>query len=89
MRSRDGLERIQVEDSATVGDLQQKIAEQLQVPVTNQVLSKDIKLLVSKAPKDFADMRDPHRRLSQLGMSNGAMVFLYYSGERQIAGADF
>jgi nuclear protein localization family protein 4 len=86
LRSRDGLERIQVDANATVADLQQKIAEQLQVSVHDQVLSQNHALLISKTPQEFVDMRDPSKSLAQLGLANGSMVFLYYSGERNIAG---
>lgn len=42
---RDGLERIEVKDGATVGDLRTKIHEQLHIPREDITLSQDAKLV--------------------------------------------
>ncbi|KAL3696857.1 hypothetical protein R1sor_010933 [Riccia sorocarpa] len=89
IRSRDGLERVTVDPGATVGKLQQAIEENLQVPVSNQLLSTNQNLLLSKSPNlaaEFTDMNNPAAPLSSLGISHGSVVFLSYNGERVIAG---
>ncbi len=42
---RDGLERIEVADSATLGDLRAKIHQQLDIPIEQITLSQDAKLV--------------------------------------------
>lgn len=90
MRSRDGLERVTVAANATVGDLQKTIAETLNVPISNQLVSRNQALLLSKDPSvnasQFSDMQNPAVTLSSLGIAHGAVLFLSYSGERVIAG---
>jgi len=90
MRSRDGLERVTVAANATVGDLQKTIAETLNVPISNQLVSRNQALLLSKDPSvnasQFSDMQNPAVTLSSLGITHGAVLFLSYSGERVIAG---
>lgn len=88
LRSRDGLERVQVGSSATVGDLQAAIAETLNVPVSSQLLSRNQALLLSKDPvngREFADMQNPGVTLASLGIGHGTLLFLYYSGNRVVA----
>lgn len=89
IRSRDGLERVTVEGNATVGQLQSAIAETLNVPVSNQLLSRNQALLLSKDAENttkFGDMQNPSASVSSLGIAHGAVIFLAYSGERVIAG---
>lgn len=89
LRSRDGLERVTVGNTATVGELQAVIEETLNVPVSSQLLSRDKALLLSKDPvigKEFADMQNPGATLSSLGIAHGSVLFLFYSGNREIAG---
>lgn len=86
LRSRDGLERVTVDAGATVGDLKQKISEQLSLPPVAQMLSTNQELLLSKAPQEFSDMRDSGAPLSSLGVAHGALVYLAYAGERAVAG---
>ena len=42
---RDGLERVEVSDNGTVGDLKKAIQERLNVPADDQVLSKQRELV--------------------------------------------
>lgn len=86
LRSRDGLERVSVADSATVGDLKRAIAQNLGVPVEEQRLSKDQKLLLSKEPELFQDMSADFVPLESLGINNGSFLFWRYERERSIPG---
>ncbi|KAG6554767.1 hypothetical protein Mapa_003786 [Marchantia paleacea] len=89
IRSRDGLERVTVDPNATVGKLQQAIEENLQVPISNQLVSTNQGLLLSKSrdlASEFTDMKVPSASLSSLGIAHGSVVFLSYNGERVIAG---
>ncbi|CAM6028636.1 unnamed protein product [Sphagnum balticum] len=89
VRSRDGLERVTVNANATVKQLQYAIAETLNVPVSQQLLSRNQALLLAKgADRDapsFTDMKNLGFSLSFLGLTHGAMVYLVYSGERVVA----
>ncbi|XP_051138382.1 NPL4-like protein 1 [Andrographis paniculata] len=93
IRSRDGLERVSVDNpAATVAELKFAIESQLRVPVHAQILSTNQNLLLAKAPGDlnkFTDMLDPNARVSALGISHGSIVFLAYEGERTVAGPAF
>ncbi|KAF8056357.1 NPL4-like protein 1 [Scenedesmus sp. PABB004] len=86
LRSRDGLERIQVDDGATVGELQQAIQAQLGVPVEQQRLSTDPALLTAKDGGAGVSLLsgDAAVRLSALGVAHGALLFLSYDMERQV-----
>ncbi|XP_068657818.1 NPL4-like protein 2 [Aristolochia californica] len=90
IRSRDGLERVNVPDPhATVGDLRTLIESQLRVPFSNQTLSRNQNLLLAKTPeqlRQLADMSDPSVSLSSLGISHGSIVYLSYEGERSVTG---
>ncbi|XP_024373871.1 NPL4-like protein 2 isoform X1 [Physcomitrium patens] len=89
LRSRDGLERVTLANNATVGDLQAAIAENLNVPVSSQLLSRNQALLLSKDPvngKEFADMQDSGATLSSLGIAHGSLLYLFYSGNRVVKG---
>ncbi|KAF5744172.1 hypothetical protein HS088_TW08G00768 [Tripterygium wilfordii] len=90
IRSRDGLERVSVDDPhITVAQLQSLIQNQLRIPTHNQTLSTNQNLLLAKTPSDllrFTDMSNPNTKLSSLNLSHGSIVFLAYEGERTIAG---
>lgn len=90
IRSRDGLERVTVDNPhATVAQLKALIQSQLQIPFHNQTLSTNQNLLIAKTAGDFsrfADMADPNATLSSLNLSHGSIVFLAYDGERTVAG---
>ncbi|EFJ04855.1 hypothetical protein SELMODRAFT_187743 [Selaginella moellendorffii] len=90
IRSRDGLERVSVHPKATVLELQMAIERELQVPVSAQYVSRNQSLLMAKDPSGAAlmaaDMRDPSAALSSLGIGHGSVVFLFYSGKREVAG---
>eukprot|EP00249_Psilotum_nudum_P008165 c21083_g1_i1 orf=324-1562(-) len=92
IRSRDGLERANVDPSATVGQLQSVIESEFQVPVSAQLLSRNQGLLLAKgaaaaaAASNFIDMKDPSATLASLGLSHGSVVFLSYEGERNVKG---
>lgn len=53
IRSRDGLERIQVDDRSTVLALKQALHQQLHIPLEDMQLSKDPKLLTAKSSEGF------------------------------------
>ncbi|KAJ4727574.1 NPL4-like protein [Melia azedarach] len=93
IRSRDGLERVTVDNSKiTVAQLKTLIQSQLQIPVENQTLSTNQNLLLAKSASDvqqFTDMSNPNTPLSSLNISHGSIVFLSYEGERQIKGPSF
>jgi nuclear protein localization family protein 4 len=84
LRSRDGLERVMVPPTATVADLQAAIASTLNVPVSAQRLSRDQAVLLSKDPASFSDMETPSTPLSSLGVKHGSLLFLAYSGNREV-----
>ncbi|KAH1107194.1 hypothetical protein J1N35_010962 [Gossypium stocksii] len=90
IRSRDGLERVQVGGPhVSISQLKALIGSQLQIPIHNQTLSTDRNLLLAKTPADllrFTDMSDPSRPLTSLNLSHGSVVFLYYQGERTVRG---
>jgi len=79
LRSRDGLERVEVPNNATVNVLKITVEGQLGIPYHEQTLSRDQGLLKSHANSaQYKDLADPNMVLSKLGLSNGAMVFLRY-----------
>jgi len=85
IRSRDGLERVDVTDNATVHDLREAIQEKLGVPYHDQQLSKDQGLLRAAArPSDFKDMINDRATLRSLGVTHGALIFLRYSVDREV-----
>ncbi|XP_010512698.1 PREDICTED: NPL4-like protein 1 [Camelina sativa] len=92
IRSRDGLERVSVDDEAhvtTVSQLKTLIQDQLQIPIHNQTLSTDRNLLLAKSPSEFlsfTDMTDPNLPLTSLNLSHGSILYLAYEGERTIRG---
>lgn len=90
IRSRDGLERVSVDNPhTTVAELKVLIQSQLQIPVQNQTLSANQNLLLAKAPHDllqFTDMANPNTPLSSLNLTHGSIVFLAYEGERTVRG---
>ncbi|XP_028762298.1 NPL4-like protein 1 [Neltuma alba] len=93
IRSRDGLERVSVDNPhITVAQLQSLIQSQLQIPIHNQTLSTNQNLLLAKTHEDllrFTDMSNPNTPLSALNLSHGSIVFLAYEGERRVAGPAF
>lgn len=84
LRSRDGLERLELDDECTVGGLQRKIQEQLKIPLSKQILSKDKRLLVSKDPESFEDLQDATYTLTSLGIRHGEMLYMWYDMEREV-----
>ncbi|XP_027350778.1 NPL4-like protein 1 [Abrus precatorius] len=94
IRSRDGLERVTVENprATTVSQLKSIIQTQLGIPVQNQTLSTNQNLLLAKSLEDllrFTDMSNPDAPLSSLNLSHGSIVFLAYDGERRVPGPAF
>ncbi|KAG2443114.1 hypothetical protein HYH02_009527 [Chlamydomonas schloesseri] len=84
LRSRDGLERIEVEDGASLSALKGAIHARLGIPLDDMHLSKQPALLTSKEPYSFRDMAINDASLKSLGVSHGDMVYLLYSFERQV-----
>eukprot|EP00850_Spirogloea_muscicola_P023375 SM000352S13423 [mRNA] locus=s352:49201:51198:+ [translate_table: standard] len=87
VRSRDGLERVEVPAGATVAALRERIAAQLGVAAEEQTLSARQEVLLSPAPRAFADMADPGARLDALGLAHGSIVFLAYAAGARVAAA--
>ena len=86
LRSRDGLERIEVSDIGTLHDLKQAIHSKLSIPINDILLSKDSTLLTTKDdPRaTYRDLNDDSASLISRGVSHGEMVFMLYSFERQV-----
>ncbi|XP_047957091.1 NPL4-like protein 1 [Salvia hispanica] len=93
IRSRDGLERVSIDNPrATVAALKSGIESQLRVPVQAQILSTNQNLLLAKSQTDltrFTDMIDPNTALAALNIGHGSIVYLAYEGERTVAGPAF
>ncbi|KAH6762868.1 Nuclear pore localization protein NPL4 [Perilla frutescens var. hirtella] len=93
IRSRDGLERVSIDNPrATVAVLKSAIESQLRVPVQAQILSANQNLLLAKTQADltfFTDMIDPNTGLASLNIAHGSIVYLAYEGERTVAGPAF
>lgn len=93
IRSRDGLERVSIENPrATVAALKSEIESQLRVPVQAQILSTNQNLLLAKTQADltrFTDMIDPNIGLASLNIGHGSIIYLAYEGERTVAGPTF
>jgi len=83
IRTRDGTERLTVQDNSTIKELQVLIEQSLKVPVADQRLSLLQGLLMSKNPDAFTDMKDSGKTLRGLGVQNGDLVYLAYSVERE------
>ncbi|CAK8544236.1 unnamed protein product [Lathyrus sativus] len=91
IRSRDGLERVKLENpnGTKVSELKSIIEQQLRIPTHNQTLSTNQNLLLAKSREDllrFTDMSNPNTPLTALNLSHGSIVFLAYEGERRVQG---
>lgn len=91
VRSRDGLERVKLENpnGTKVSELKSIIENQLRIPTHNQTLSTNQNLLLAKSREDllrFTDMSNPNTLLTALNLSHGSIVFLAYEGERRVQG---
>lgn len=84
LRSRDGLERVEVDDKGTVMALKLAIQQKLKVPFENMVLSKDAALLTSKTPQQFKDLADDGKALKAAGVQHGEQLFMWYPFERDV-----
>jgi len=87
LRTRDGTERLQVEDTCTLRELREAIETQLRVPESDQTLSLRQELLLSKGDlSEFDDLKpgrkNDGKKLKALGVEHGAMVYLRYSVAR-------
>ncbi|KAK1426706.1 hypothetical protein QVD17_15385 [Tagetes erecta] len=90
IRSRDGLERLQINNpNTTISQLKTLIESQLQIPIHNQTLSTHQSLLIAKSPSEiaqFTDMSNPQTLISSLNITHGSIIYLAYEGERTVAG---
>ncbi|KAJ9543110.1 hypothetical protein OSB04_022817 [Centaurea solstitialis] len=90
IRSRDGLERLQIDNpNITIEELKTLIESSLRVPFHNQTLSTNQSLLIAKTPPEtakFTDMSNPNTPISALGIAHGSIVYLAYEGERTVPG---
>ncbi|CAN6558590.1 unnamed protein product [Malus baccata var. baccata] len=94
VRSRDGLERVTVENpqGTTVSELKSLIQTQLRIPFQNQTISTNQNLLLAKTQEEiarFTDMANPNTPLTALNLAHGSIVYLAYDGERTVAGPAF
>ena len=84
---RDGLERVQLPEGASLGDLRQAIQNQLGVGTSQQVLSKEQGLLTAKE-EDCTKFRDleggASAALNTLGVRHGDQLFLRYFFVREV-----
>uniref|UniRef100_A0A383VRV9 MPN domain-containing protein n=1 Tax=Tetradesmus obliquus TaxID=3088 RepID=A0A383VRV9_TETOB len=88
LRSRDGLERIQLEDGASVTAFMLAIQQQLGVPLEQQRISRDPALLTAKDGAGISLLNDYREApLQSLGVTHGDLLFLLYDMERQVAPA--
>ncbi|KAK9805051.1 hypothetical protein WJX73_007136 [Symbiochloris irregularis] len=85
LRSRDGLERVEVPPEATLGQLVNEISTKLGIPAADITLSRNPALLITKEPGSFQDLRDPWQTLRALGMQQGELVHMFYPFDRQVA----
>uniref|UniRef100_A0A7S0T130 MPN domain-containing protein n=1 Tax=Mantoniella antarctica TaxID=81844 RepID=A0A7S0T130_9CHLO len=87
VRTRDGTERLEVEDNCTLIGLRRTIEEKLGVPVADQTLSMQQGLLMTKNPDAFDDLKanvgNDDKFLRAIGLNHGAMVYLKYSVARE------
>jgi len=82
VRTKDGTERLNVADGATLDDLRQLIASQLGVPLEQQLLSRS----EQKGPvatKGEAFSAPGSTQLAGLSIRNGDLLFLDYQMERE------
>ncbi|KAI3993840.1 hypothetical protein MKX01_002853 [Papaver californicum] len=91
VRSRDGLERIRIENpNITVSQLKTLIESQLRVPISQQTISLNQNLLLAKSPQEKLQFNDLSSNLQtlipSLGISHGSLIYLSYEGERSIIG---
>lgn len=84
LRSRDGLERIEVKDDATVGDLKHAIEQKLNIPYEDVFLSKDAALLTAKDLAPFKDLKELRATLKSKGVQHGDLLYLLYHFEREV-----
>ncbi|KAK9919102.1 hypothetical protein WJX75_009428 [Coccomyxa subellipsoidea] len=85
LRSRDGLERIQLPEHATVADLKKQINSNLSIPIEDITLSRNKDLLTALDKSGFEDLTRPGTALEKLGIQHGDMVFMHYPFEREVA----
>ncbi|CAH9133956.1 unnamed protein product [Cuscuta epithymum] len=93
VRSRDGLERVTIDNPhATIAHLKSEIETQLRVPIQSQTLSTNQKLLLAKTLDDlaqFTDLSNPLAPISSVNIGHGSIIYLSYEGERTVAGPAF
>mmetsp|Transcript_21187 Transcript_21187/g.35525 ORF Transcript_21187/g.35525 Transcript_21187/m.35525 type:complete len:408 (+) Transcript_21187:126-1349(+) len=85
LRSRDGTERVEVPDNATVKVLKAKISTDLNIPQEQITLSIYQSLLMSKNPDAFTDLKDGTSTLRLLNVNHGSMVYMQYAVKRDVA----
>ena len=73
--NRDGLERVQVADTATLADLKAEVEKALGVPAADVSLSKDAALLTASGLEGGVSLLAPDtQRLADLGVGHGDLV---------------
>jgi len=84
LRSKDGLERIQLPDGAHLGELHEAIHQQLGVPLEDMALSRDPGLLKAGRQHNVSLLAGSHASLESLGVSHGDIIYLLYHFERTV-----
>ena len=86
IRTRDGLERVTIDDGATVGGLRAALEEALEIPAAQQTLSLDQKVLLAGADLGaFTDMARDAATLASVGVRHGSIVCCAHDVERTVA----
>jgi nuclear protein localization family protein 4 len=81
----DGLERVDVPESATLADLKASIQATHAVPAAQVRLAADPGLLTSKEPEAFPELApDPAAPLASLGITHGALLHMWYPFAREV-----
>ena len=82
----DGLERVDVPDTATLADLKASIEATHAVPAAQVRLAADPGLLTSKDPASFPELApdDPAAPLASVGVTHGALLHMWYPFARDV-----
>ena len=70
LRSRDGLERVDVSEDATVDDLKNAVEESLGVKREDQTISAEAKLLTAKEGEAVKCLDQKSKRLESYGIGH-------------------
>lgn len=83
IRTKDGTERVEVDASATLSTLRERIATQFGVPVGEQELCRSVARGPVPAKGPAFTAAEAGLSLSALGVGSGEILFLEYQRERR------